>query len=281
ENPQILDYHDGTGDLSSWDSAPEGRDNLLNWLEHTAIERDEWLEFRYDFTTGEADPSTARAVFTVADGPVAIDGVGVLGRAALGEDVAPLPAADELSRGHRLLLDHGFPFMTWLPTEEISAQKAWMVQPTPEDFAEIGYTGAQFNDAPNYSPEFLAESAGTDGPLPWATAFGPYGRHLSSTYQDLEHEAGRELTGSPTAVMRQCRFLDDHTRLEDLDTLRAMCIGDEENWSDTLVQNLKSWFEVIRTQYPEVLAYHNEVGTAPRPGIPPISTFGPDQLAKY
>ncbi|ATG50420.1 hypothetical protein CFK38_01930 [Brachybacterium vulturis] len=281
KNPEILDYHDGTGDLSSWETAPEGRDNLLNWLEHLAIGRDEWLEFRYDFTTGEADPSTARAVFTVADGPVEIDGVGIVVRSSLGEDPAPLPAIDELSRGHRLLLDHGFQFMTWMPTEEASAQRAWMVQPTPEDFAEIGYTGAQFNDAPNYSPEFLVESAGIDNPITWASAFGPYARHLSSTYQDLDHVDGRRLTGSPTPEIREAGFLDEHNGLADLESLAAMCIGDEENWSDTLVQNLKSWFEVVRTRYPDVLAYHNEVGTTPRPGMAPISTFGRDQLAKY
>lgn len=281
KDPEILEYHNGTGDLDSWESAPEGRDNLLNWLEHTAIERDEWLEFRYDFTTGDAGPSTARAVYTVADGTVEIDGVGIVERASLGEDVAPLPPAEELSRGHRLLLDQGFPFMTWMPTEEISAQKAWMVQPTPEDFAEIGFTGAQFSDAPNYSPEFLAESEGIGNPIPWASAFGPYGRHLSSTYQDLDHVDGRELTGSATPEIRAQGFLDEHNGLEDLERLTAICVGDEEDWSDTLVQNLKSWFEVIRTRYPHVLAYHNEVGTAPRPGMPLISTFGPDQLAKY
>lgn len=278
-----MDYLNGSdGDHEKWISDPKGQSNMYNWIENLKINRNEWLRFRYDFVTGTNPSNSVRAVFTATGGPVYVDGIMLVEREKLEEGVPTLPSNEELSRGHRLLLNHGLQFQSWTTTDEWASTRAWMKVPRIEDIKDIGFTAMQYSDWPLFNRRLHEEAEQKEIPLKWATARGPKGLHISSYYQDEMHKINnRDLTGLPTKEEWENGFLNEKNGEGYLADLVSMSIGDEEDYSDTLIQNLKAWFEVSRKHYPHVLVHHNQVGNSPAEAMKPISTFNKDMLRKY
>lgn len=270
-------YNDGDGG-KTWTA--EERANMFNFLENLDIaSTGGWADFRYDFTTGikDGDASGVLARFNAIGGTVNLDEIYIVERSTIGEltEANKLPPNTELSRGHRILLDNGFPFQTWFPSTG---------GPSYDRVKDMGFTSLQFNDVPNYNADIAAAFANDNKDMKWSTAAGPKGKHVSVIAQD-----GREgRSGSPTDDEWENGWLTDKNGLSNIKNLTSMCMGDEEDYSDTLIQNLKNWFEVVRRNYDNadgrttpILLHHNEVGNAPQGNLKDISTFNEDMLRKY
>lgn len=280
-------YNDGDGG-KTWTA--EERANMFNFLENLDIaSTGGWADFRYDFTTGiiDGDASGVLARFKAIGGTINLDEIYIVERSTIGEltESNKLPPNTELSRGHRILLDNGFPFQTWFPTGfAANGQPTTANVPKLEDVLDMGFTSLQYNDKPNYNPALHAAAKALGKELKWSTAAGPKGTHVSVIAQDSRD--GR--AGSPTEDEWENGWLTEKNGLNDIKNLTSMCMGDEEDYSDTLIQNLKNWFEVVRRNYDNadgrttpILLHHNEVGNAPQGNLKDISTFNEDMLRKY
>lgn len=163
---------------------------------------------------------------------------------------------------------------SWISTNMNST--TWMKQAPLEMIVDMGLTTVQYNDAPNFSKD-LHDKAKSEGiPLKWSTAYGPKAAHTSSVYMD----GSDGKTGLPTDEEWEGEFLTEAMGSKYLKDLVSVCIGDEEDYSDTLTQNLKSWFEFYREKYDNaegrtsnILLHHNEVGNVPRDNMRQISTL--------
>ncbi|WP_284645162.1 ABC transporter substrate-binding protein [Paenibacillus silviterrae] len=253
---------------------PADRQDIMNFIEHTQMQNTDWSTFHYDFATG-ASANRAYLEFSAGAGHSAyIDDIQLEYR---GPADAPL-TAPKLSRGSELFIKHGLQFQSWTSTDEAYALKAWQKYPSAVDINDLGLTAVQYHDAPEYNSELHKQAPD----LKWGMATGPYAVHLSSSYFDraaaAKFDGGR--TGSPTEAELENGFLSAE-QIANKGNLVNIGFGDEENYSDTLTQILKDWFELSKKHYPDVLVHHNEVGNAPPPTISLISTFNEDMLRKY
>lgn len=274
---QAFDYDNGDYNGGDWKNDSLGRGNMFNWIENLKIADSKWNVFRYDFTTGDNLENSMRARFKAVGADAYVDSIYLVERNTLNELNYTLPENDEISKGNRILIDQGLQFQSWITTDLWEQEKGWIKQPGLDEIKELGLTAVQYNDKPNFS-KALHEQADAEGiSLKWATAWGPKYSHISTVYQDSSD--GR--TGSPTEEEWKEGHLTPEMGSEYVDDLVSMCIGDEEDYSDTLTQNIKSWFEAIRANYPNVLLHHNEVGNSPQDNLRQISTFNKDMLRKY
>lgn len=275
-------YNNGDGG-KTW-SADE-RANMLNWVQNLGIgSTGGWADFRYDFTTGADTPSGVLARFEALNGTVNIDEIYVVKRSDINELTAAnaLPPNTEVSRGNRILIDLGLQLPTWFPSAGTSATNSSVA--SLSDIEEMGFSALQYNDIPSYNKELHDAAKKAGNPLKWSTAAGPKGTHVSIGAQD-----GRDgRAGTPTEAEWNNGYLEEKNGLNDLANLVSICMGDEEDYSDTLIQNCKSWFELIRKHYDnapgrtnKILLHHNEVGNSPQGNLRAISTFNEDMLRKY
>lgn len=276
-----FEYDNGDYNGGNWQTNDLGKAKMFNWVENLKISENKWNTFRYDFTTGEDDSNSVRARFNAVGADAYVDAIYLVERSSLKETSYELPSNNEISRGNRILIDEGLQFQSWITTDFWENEKGWIKQPQLEAIKELGITAVQYNDKPNFS-EALHEQAKEEGvPLKWATAWGPKYSHISGVYQDSSD--GK--TGAPTEDEWENGYLTPNMGSEYLDDIVGMCIGDEEDYSDTLTQNIKNWFEVIREHYEtedkKILLHHNEVGNSPQDNLRQISTFNKDMLRKY
>ncbi|MGG1515586.1 S-layer homology domain-containing protein [Paenibacillus oryzisoli] len=253
---------------------PNDRQDIMNYIEHTQIQNSDWSTFHYDFETG-AGIDRAYIEFNTAAGSTAfIDDVSMEIR---GTGDVPLTAS-KLSRGSELFIKQGLQIQSWTATDEAYALKSWQKYPSGAAIKDLGLTAVQYHDAPEYNSEIHKEVPD----LKWGIAFGPYASHLSSSYFESDaikkFDSGK--VGSPTQDEQDNGFLTAE-QLANKDNLVNVGFGDEENYSDTLTQIIKDWFDVSKKQYPDVLVHHNEVGNTPTPEMSMISTFNEDMLRKY
>lgn len=270
----IYDYDNGNYNNGDAGRTWTQRNNMYNWLENLVIRSmGGWQNFRYDFTTGSNSKNGVLARFKALYGEVLLDEIYIVERSTLDEltnDNNILPPNTELSRGNRAIIDQGIQFQTWFSNAPL------------KDVREIDFTALQYGGAPSYNLKLHNEAKENGGkPLKWSTAFGPKGAHISSTGQDGD-------AGLPTEYDWDNGFLTEEWGANDLENLVSICMGDEENYSDTLVQNLKSWFETMRKHYDDapgrttpIILHHNEVGNTPQQNLAQISTFNLDMLRKY
>lgn len=263
------EYDNGDYNGGNWQNSELGKSNMLNWVENLKINKKGWNTFRYDFTTGNNTQNSVRASLKAVGADAYVDEIYLVEKSKIEQVSHPLPTNDQLSKGHRILIDEGMQFQSWIS----SSEGGWVKTPTLEMIQDMGLTAAQYNDGTNFNASLhkVADEKGVS--LKWATAFGPKGSHISNEYQDSGN--------SPTEEEWKDGFLTENNGINYLDDLISMCIGDEENYSDTLTQNLKSWFEVIREHYPNVMVHHNEVGNSVQDNLRQISTFNKDMLRKY
>lgn len=253
---------------------PADRNNVMNFIEHTQIKNGKWSTFYYDFETSEQATSAYIEFSTRAGSTAFVDDVLLIESGP----VDPKPLEPELSRGSQLFIEKGLQFQAWTATDEAVELRKWMKYPSAEDVMDMGLTALQYNDAPNYN-SVLHEQLPD---LKWGVAFGPEARHLSSSYFDQETIAANDpnKTGSPTPEQVNNGFLTSE-QLANVMNLVNFGFGDEENYSDTLIQILKDWFEVSKQHYPDVLVHHNQVGNTPPAQMGLISTFNEQMLRKY
>lgn len=250
------------------------RNNVMNFIEHTQIKNGNWSKFHYDFETSEQATSAYIEFSTRAGSTAFIDDV-ILVESGPAD---PKALEAELSRGSKLFIEKGLQFQSWTATDEAVELRKWMKYPSAEDVLDMGLTALQYNDAPNYN-SVLHEQLPD---LKWGVAFGPEARHLSSSYFDQDTIAASDpnKTGSPTPEQVNSGFLTPE-QLANVKNLVNFGFGDEENYSDTLIQILKDWFEVSKQHYPDVLVHHNQVGNTPPAQMSLISTFNEQMLRKY
>ncbi|MCJ8008005.1 hypothetical protein ACFFF5_21395 [Lederbergia wuyishanensis] len=256
----------------------------LNYIEHNSMKNTDWSTFYYDFETSEEGTSAWIQFQTQAGSTAWIDDITIEEKG----QADPLLTKPTLSRASKRFIENGLQIQTWVTTDEDNKIRAWKKPPTPEDIVDLGITAVQYNDAPNYSKglhERYAKLQETTPGLPdlkWGMAFAPNANHLSSNYFDSDtiakHEPNR--TGAPTKEQKENGFLTKN-QLENVENLINIGFGDEENYSDTLTQILKDWFDVTKKFYPNVLVHHNEVGNTPPANITSISTFNEEMLRKY
>lgn len=263
---------------------PNDKSDIMNYIEHTEIKNTAWSSFHYDFETG-ASATKAFIDFSTLAGSVAfIDDLSL-------EEIGPAePSITEpkVSRGNQLFIDKGLQIQAWTPTDEAYASKSWMKYPSVERVLDLGLTALQYNDAPNYNSVLhdkykqYQQTNPTVPDLKWGIAWGPNAAHISSTYFEsaaiAAHDAGK--TGAPTKSQIENGFLTPE-QLNNVNNLNNICFGDEDNYSDTLTQILKDWFDVSKRLYPNTLVHHNEVGNTPTPEMSLISTFNENMLRKY
>lgn len=263
---------------------PADVQNSLNYIEHTGIKNNDWSQFYYDFETSETGTSALIEFWTSPGSKAWIDDVIIIKK---GQAEPPL-SKPKLSRGSELFIKNGLQIQAWVTTDDDYKIRQWKKPPTPEDIVDLGLTAVQYNDAPNYSTglheryRLLQQSLPDLPDLKWGVAFGPNANHLSSLYFDsaaiAKHDPGK--TGAPTKEQKENGFLTED-QLNNVENLVNIGFGDEENYSDTLTQTLKEWFDVSKKFYPNVLVHHNEVGNTPPATVSPISTFNEDMLRKY
>lgn len=263
---------------------PTDLKNVMNYVEHTEMKNTSWSRFYYDIETSTYATSAYIEFSTPASSTAWIDDVTLIEQGPVDEP----QAGPALSRGSKLFIEKGLQIQAWAPTDVAYAARAWMKPPTAEDIVDLGLTTVQYNDAPNYSKTLheqykqLQQARPELPDLKWGVAFGPNANHLSSSYFDsatiAKHDPNR--TGAPTQEQKDHGFLTPD-QLANVQNLNNIGFGDEENYSDTLTQILKDWFEVSKQHYPHVLVHHNEVGNTPPPSMSLISTFNEDMLRKY
>lgn len=262
-----FDYDNGNYNDAVWND----KDNMYNWLENLKITNQNWKTFRYDFTTGNSQ--SVRARFKSVSGIAYVDTIFIVRKDDLNETTYALPDNNNISKANRILIDNGLQFQSRVTTDVWETEKGWIKSPTADEIKDLGFTAVQYNDKPNFSKKLHEQNPN----LKWGTAFGPKYSKISGLVQDSSD--GK--TGTPTEEEWKNGFLTTENGLGYVNNLLNMCIGDEEDYSDTLIQNLKSWFELIREKYPNVIAYHNEIGNVPQENMTSISTFNENMLRKY
>lgn len=280
-----FDYDNGNyTDNGEWENSDIGRANMFNWLENLKInDSKNWNDFRYDFTTGRNTENSIRARFKAVGANALVDQVYLVEREALKEltNNNKLPGNQELSRGNRILIDEGLQYQSWITTDAWEQEKGWIKQPPLDAILDMGLTAVQYNDKPNFDISLHEEADRRGISLKWSTAWGPKYSHLSTDKQD----GSDGKVGQPTEEEWLNGYLTPLTGLNYVNDLVSMCIGDEEDYSDTLTQNIKSWFELIRENYEtedkKILLHHNEVGNTVADNMVTISTFNKDMLRKY
>lgn len=138
------------------------------------------------------------------------------------------------NRINRLFIKHGLQRHCWVGTES-----EFIVD--VNDWNLAGFGGPTFFRTPLWNPLFMEAKPSTQ----WSIAKGPYADQIS---------------GGPTEEEYNNGFLSGE-HLKRIDDLTTICFGDEEAFSLELVSDLKSWYDVSRKHYPEVMVHNNQWGS--------------------
>jgi hypothetical protein len=227
-----------------------------NHILSNSVKGERWKEYKMVFETGK-NSNKAVLEWSVDKGSIGyIDNVTL-------QDLGEAKQLPELSRGSRLFVEKGLQIPAWIPTDEATKERSWEKHPSTQDILDLGITTVQYYGDPLYNSVLYEEykklqKINSNLPdLKWATANAPYGKHLSSTSVSGDNKT----TGRPTEEEKEKGFLSKE-QMEDLKNLQSICFGDEENYSDILIDTLKEWFDVSKKHYPEALVHHNEIGGA-------------------
>ncbi|MFI8306259.1 hypothetical protein ACIF80_23010 [Streptomyces sp. NPDC085927] len=150
----------------------------------------------------------------------------------LSAPAAAAAAATQLSRVDAAFIRRGLVHCAWVAQ---SIDNRW--QPSPQRFKDSGFTTPTFYDTPLWDSALLAGLPG----YTWAAAKGPAGQHLNAQ--------------NPPDLTKPVLTADQRTRTDDLFT---MCFGDEENYSDQLVDWLVQLTAKLRQEAPDALMHTNQ-----------------------
>lgn len=137
---------------------------------------------------------------------------------------------DRLSRASKVLIDKGMQLQAWVTTDETNRYDL-----SPEDWDMINFTSPTYYEAPMYNSDLHTARPN----LQWSLAKAPYYNQLTGPPANNDHFLSNEQRGN-------------------LDNLVSMCFGDEENYSSMHVSNLKAWYDLSKTLYPNVLVHNNQ-----------------------
>ena len=144
-------------------------------------------------------------------------------------------------KSNRILIKHGLQLQCWLASDNFEeagklGQPAYVMNPS--DWELTGFTAPTFFGPPLINPSFFKHFPSSQ----WAMAKAPYGDHLKKGPTDYEKKNG---------------FLKaDHKA--HLSNLVTMCFGDEEAYSNAVLNYLTAWYKVARHHYPDVLIHNNQ-----------------------
>ncbi|WP_229070699.1 hypothetical protein [Actinoplanes sp. DH11] len=163
-------------------------------------------------------------------------GLGAAAAAGLGLgstlSASPAAAASSLSRVDAAFIRRGLVHCAWVAQ---ATDGRW--QPTPQRFRDSGFTTPTFYDPPLWDAALMAGLPG----YTWAAAKGPAGVHLTpSTPPDL--------TRPVLSAAQRARAGD----------LFSMCFGDEENYSQQLLDWLVPLTAKLRQEAPNALMHTNQ-----------------------
>lgn len=166
-----------------------------------------------------------------------LDDVKIYDRALSSDEVAELagvepPVTPTLSLASEILINKGFQVQTWATTDDTGRYVL-----SPDDFDEINFTAPTYYEAPMYNSDYHASKPSGQ----WSLAKAPFGEHLSTGPSNGDH------------------FLSVEQRAN-LDSLVTMCFGDEEGYSTSMVNKLKSWYDLSKSHYPNALVHNNQWG---------------------
>jgi hypothetical protein len=132
-----------------------------------------------------------------------------------------------------LFIKHGLLRHCWVGTESqfIVNQGDWDLS---------GFGGPTFFRTPLLNPSFMENNPQSQ----WSIAKAPYAANISRGPNEEE-----EINGFLTQEQKQY-----------LDNLTTICFGDEEAFSSNLVVNLRSWFDLSRKLYLDVMVHSNQWG---------------------
>lgn len=169
-----------------------------------------------------AAAALAGAVATTAAAPSAM---------ATGRPPAPgAPVRSTLSRPDRIFLAKGLRHGAWV------AQDSFGWAPTARQFRASGFTEPTWYDAPLWRDDLMDG----DRKLGWSATKGPKGFHLKGNVGDI-----------PETILSA-------DQRERLDGLFTFCMGDEENYSDGLHDELAGLFAKMRVEAPNALLHTNQ-----------------------
>lgn len=120
---------------------------------------------------------------------------------------------------------------------EVPEQHAW--RPSAAYFEKSGFCGPTWYDVPLWDEELFSALPST---YTWSATKGPKGNHLNPATDPIP---------DPILSDQQRRYVD---------RLFTFCMGDEEAYSDALVQELTKLFAQLRSEAPDALLHTNQYG---------------------
>lgn len=158
---------------------------------------------------------------------------GALGASTLGVApalAAPPAAGGTMTKAERAFLQRGLRHAAW-----VAPNTPPRYVPTPEVFAKGGFNMPAFYDPDLYNVPLMDGL----GDQTWSLAKAPFAEHI-------------------LGPLDESRTYFNEAQQRNLENLFSVCFGDEEYYSDELVEWLPRYFAKLREQAPDALAHTNQ-----------------------
>lgn len=122
-------------------------------------------------------------------------------------------------------------------------QPGIMHYPTGSELSDIGLIPTYYG-RPEYNYHIALENPDSR----WSMAAGPYEFTVNTNVDRVR---------APSSFEKSNGFLNS-LQLAGVNNLTSICIGDEEGYNPTLVSNLKAWYDIAKSKYPNVIVHNNQ-----------------------
>lgn len=164
--------------------------------------------------------------------------------------ILPAKGQDTLSRASKVLIDKGIQFTTW-----ISHAPGGDLIPLDSVWEDINLSGVTFYSGSLYNTNFFERHPDVQ----WSIENAPFASQITSP------------------PLNQNDFLNSE-QISNIENLIFIGFGDEEEYSVSLINNLKEWFDLSKMLYPNVLVHNNRCHS---PSSSPFCEWSYSQLNNY
>ncbi|WP_054024431.1 LamG-like jellyroll fold domain-containing protein [Bacillus sp. FJAT-28004] len=137
-----------------------------------------------------------------------------------------------LSRASRVLIEKGLQMQTWMTTDQSGRKYA-----SAEEWKNSHFTTATYYEYPGYNQAFHNNVPEAQ----WSYVKGAFGDGLKGGPNDNDMKG----------------FLSDAQKAN-VNKLITISFGDEESYSEEILETFTEWFKLSHTLYPNVLAHSNQ-----------------------
>lgn len=195
---------------------------LNNWVELTNVNFEETISYSSMFKPQENALDSFYALESVVD---------------IEEEIALVQV--QKYNANRLFIKHGLQLSVWTG-DEYTPGDGWSYDILPSDWQTM-----QFNSCHGFQSALLDAFPN----MQWGNKMSPSG-HLYK---------GEGAPLLPTYFQKKNGFIIGD-RLNYLPQLSNIIFGDEEDYSEILVDQLEQWYPVARTHYPDAIVQNNQYG---------------------